>query len=91
MLKVLFINATNSSLDIETITPSVGTAYLVSYARKYYGKPIEFKIIDKNVKEEISVFKPDIVGISSVSSNYNIAKEYGCKRREVDRIHYECP
>jgi len=32
----------------------------------------------------------DHSGVNEVKLD-NIAKEYGCKRREVDRIHYECP
>jgi radical SAM superfamily enzyme YgiQ (UPF0313 family) len=45
---------------------------------------IEFKIVDRNIEQQIEVFKPHIVGITSVSQNYNraikyarIAKKYG--------------
>lgn len=73
MLKVLFINAVSS--NSERKFPPLGQAYIVSYVRKYYDKQVEFRIIDKNPKKEIDIFKPDIVGISSVSQNYGVTKE----------------
>jgi radical SAM superfamily enzyme YgiQ (UPF0313 family) len=84
-IKFLFVNAINPSQEIETKYPPLGIAYLVSNLRKHFGEEnIEFKIVDDNVEHEIRNFKPDIVGISAVSQNYNraiayaeIAKRYG--------------
>jgi radical SAM superfamily enzyme YgiQ (UPF0313 family) len=84
-IKFLFINAIDPSREVETKYPPLGIAYLVSNLRKHFGEEkIEFKVVDDNIEYEIRSFKPDIVGISAVSQNYNraiayaeIAKRYG--------------
>ena len=76
-IKFLFINAIDSSKKIETKYPPLGIGYLVSSLRKCFGKDkIVFKVIEDNIEKEIIDFKPDIVGISSVSQNYNKATAY---------------
>ncbi|MDO9464825.1 MAG: radical SAM protein [bacterium] len=83
-IKFLFINAIDSSKKVETKYPPLGIGYLISSLRTYFGRDeIIFKVICDNVEEEMIDFKPDIVGISSVSQNYNkaitcakIAKKY---------------
>ncbi|GAG20629.1 unnamed protein product, partial [marine sediment metagenome] len=49
---------------------------------------IEFKVTENNIEQEIINFKPDIVGISSVSQNYNKAIAYAkiAKRYELPVI-----
>ena len=84
-IKFLFINAINPSKEIETRYSPLGIGYLVSSLRKHFGEEaIDFKVIDNNIEQEIINFKPEIIGISSVSQNYNkaivyakIAKKYG--------------
>lgn len=73
----MFINAIDAASKIETTLPPLGLGYLASSLRKEFGpNRIEFKIIDRGIEEEIKAFKPDIIGISSVSQNYNRAIEY---------------
>jgi len=75
--KVMFINAIDVADKIATALPSLGLAYLASSLRKEFGyHRIEFKIADRAVEREIGQFSPDIIGISSVSQNYNRAIEY---------------
>jgi len=84
MPKVMFINAINYEKEIETFLPPLGLGYLVSSLRKEFGyNHIIFKIVDRHIEQEIDKFKPDIIGITSVTQNYNrairyarIAKEY---------------
>lgn len=77
MKKVLLINAINPNSEIEQRYPNLGLGYLVSCLRKELGPDIfEFKIIDRDVNDQISQYLPDIVGITCVSQNYNYAKEY---------------
>jgi len=84
MTKFLFINAINPSCEMETSFPHLGIGYLISSLReKFKDNAFEFKVIDTDIQDEIVKFKPDIVGISSVTQNYNkaigyakIAKEY---------------
>ncbi len=76
-MKFLLINAIDISKSLQTSLPPLSLGYLVSSLRSEYGNDlIDFKIIDRNVKEEIRRFKPDIVGITAVSQNYNYAIEY---------------
>lgn len=76
-LKILFVNSIDVSNGIETVLPQLGLGYLSSSLRKKFGEDrIEIKIIDHSVEQEISAFGPDIVGITSVSQNYNRAIEY---------------
>ncbi len=73
-IKFLFINAINISNSIESRYPPLGIGYLSSSLWKHFGEEaIEFKVIDNGIEEEILRFKPHIVGISSVSQNYNKA------------------
>jgi len=67
---------------------SLGPAYLVSYIRDKLGDDFEFKIINNNIKLELEKFKPDLVSISSVTQNYNIAKNYAkiTKKRGIPVI-----
>lgn len=88
-MKILLISAINSHIEIETRYPQLGLGYLVSYARKKLGHNAhDFKIINNRVKETLDSFKPDLVGISCFSPNYNIAKQYAslCKKRKLPVI-----
>ena len=76
-IRVLLINAINARVEVETRYPSLGLAYLASSARKNVtGADIQFKIVDKNIPSAAKEFKPHLVGISSVSQNFNIAIKY---------------
>lgn len=76
-IRFLFINAIDPSRKIETAYPPLGIGYLVSSLRKHFGRDqINFKVVEDNIEQEIISFKPDIVGISSVSQNYNRAIAY---------------
>lgn len=74
--KILFINA------IDTIKgsgnyPPLGIGYLISSLRNKFGHDlIKFKVVEDNIETEIKIFKPNIVGISCVSPNYNLAIKY---------------
>lgn len=81
----LVINAIDSSKMNETHYSPLGIGYLVSSLRNKFGESaINFRVVDTDIEQEINCFRPDIVGISAVSQNYNkavlyakIAKKYG--------------
>ncbi len=88
MRKVLFIRAIDTKSEVESRYPGLGLAYLVSSLRSHFGENyFEFKIIERGseaeVKKQISDFSPDIVGISSVTQNFNLAKRYANFAREM--------
>lgn len=70
---ILFIDTIRESGNY----PPLGVGYLISSLRCKYGNNlIKFKVVEDNIENEIVIFKPNIVGISSVSANYNLAIKY---------------
>jgi radical SAM superfamily enzyme YgiQ (UPF0313 family) len=76
-MRILFINTMDESRKdyMEFGSPALGTLYLASYLKKYGGfsdiKVLECGHIDEQALRPI---KPDIVGVSSVTQNFMIAK-----------------
>jgi anaerobic magnesium-protoporphyrin IX monomethyl ester cyclase len=81
MNKVMFIGAVDNNSEVESRYPGLGMAYLVSSLRSHFGDShFQFKIIEHGseaeIKKQILLFRPDVVGISSVTQNFNYAKKY---------------
>lgn len=74
-MRILLVNTVDVGNFIETLFPSLGLAYIASYLRKRF-PDIKIRITCEGVERAIRSFKPDILGISSVTQNYNLAKEY---------------
>ncbi|MDD4353622.1 MAG: radical SAM protein [Candidatus Nanoarchaeia archaeon] len=76
-IKFLFLNMVNPQRATEKLYPPLGPAYLVSYIKKYLkdSDKIEFSMISGNFEENIKNLKPDILGITCVSQNYEYAKK----------------
>jgi len=73
-MKLLLVNAIESKTTIEEeYFPPLGLGYIASYLRKNMPS-IKIRIIEKNINEELGMFKPDIVGIYSLSQNFGEAK-----------------
>ena len=75
-IRFLLIEATYTQESVEVSALPLGLAYIASSLRKEFGDTFEFKIVDEDVAEHIKSFQPDVVGISSVTKNYCLAKEY---------------
>lgn len=77
MIKILFINAIDTSIKIQLHYPPLGVAYLVSALRQRFGENnIKCKVVHSDIEKNIIEFKPDIVGISSVTRTYNFAIDH---------------
>jgi anaerobic magnesium-protoporphyrin IX monomethyl ester cyclase len=75
--RILLINAINAGVEVESRYPGLGLAYLAASARKHIPDvKIDFRIADRNVDRVIREFRPSLIGISSVSQNFNLAKRY---------------
>ncbi|GAG01822.1 unnamed protein product, partial [marine sediment metagenome] len=74
--RILLIEAVYSYPPIESHHPSLSLGYIASSLRKEFGDMFQFRIINGNLAEEIKSFQPGIVGITSVTKNYNVAKEH---------------
>lgn len=86
-MKILFISAVNHKNNIEVAFPSLGLAYLASSLKKNF-PDINIKITDRDYQNTIKLFKPDFVGISSVSQNFGTAENIGrfCLQQDIPVI-----
>ncbi|MBU4369282.1 B12-binding domain-containing radical SAM protein [Patescibacteria group bacterium] len=84
-MKILLIDILDNENKIQTKYYSLGLGYLVSFLPKDIREKIDIKIINNQSEKEIDFFKPDIVGLSCVSQNFNRAKEIAkfCKERNI--------
>jgi anaerobic magnesium-protoporphyrin IX monomethyl ester cyclase len=73
--KLLLINAINPLSEVQYRWPNLGLGYLASSIRRHFGREFDIRIVDRDVKAEISTYSPHIVGITAVSQNYNYAKQ----------------
>jgi radical SAM superfamily enzyme YgiQ (UPF0313 family) len=79
MTRILFIDAINywdKERDFETAADHLGLLYLSSSLRQRFGAHFDINIIDRDIEWNLDTFKPEVVGISSVTQNFNIAKKY---------------
>ncbi len=82
-IKVLWINSIHPYSEIEYRYPPLGLGYLVSSVRGHFGpQAFQFRIADRDVEAEVEEFRPDIVGITSVTQNYSIARQYAKRVHE---------
>jgi anaerobic magnesium-protoporphyrin IX monomethyl ester cyclase len=82
MLRLGLLNPPGELRDLESNLPPLGLGYIASYLRKYYVK-IDIKIF--NNLEEIIRFKPDIIGITGYTQNFEIVKKMiVCLKQELD-------
>lgn len=76
-MKLLLINAINPLSEVQYRWPNLGLCYLAASIRQRFGpQEFEFRIIDRDVAGTLKSWRPEIVGITSVSQNYNYAKAY---------------
>ncbi len=68
--------------------PPLGMGYIASYLRKYHGTQ-RIKIVERlfeyNINTLVKRYKPDIVGISSTTQEYNTACEIAAELKKIDR------
>ena len=83
MTKILFVNVVDEfrKRSIERELPSLGTYYLAAYLRKYGGFN-NVEVVEAGQNFDALKYDPDIVGISSVTQNFNIAKQIAEKTKK---------
>lgn len=74
-IRLLLVDSSYSYPPIERQSSPLGFGYIASSLRREFGSKLDFKVIDKDLAGAIKSFQPDIVGITSVSKNYGVAKE----------------
>lgn len=86
-MRILFVNAINIQNVSHKVFPNLGLGYIASYLQKYI-KDVEIKIIDydgNNFDELLGNFLPSLVGISSVSQNFDYVSHISriCKNYKI--------
>jgi len=80
MIKILFIDALkywDEGREFEALMDNPGLLYICGFLKQEFDEgSIEIKVIYKDVENVLIDFKPDVVGITSVTQNFQIAKEY---------------
>lgn len=68
--------------------PPLGLGYIASYLRKYHGTT-EINIISRSyehdIDELVKKYRPEVVGISSTTQNYNTACSIANKIKEINK------
>ncbi|MBW2193923.1 MAG: B12-binding domain-containing radical SAM protein, partial [Deltaproteobacteria bacterium] len=83
MIKILFINAIHPESEIEARYTPLGLLYLSASLKKaFHPDAVEVKLIHRDVEKNIGSFRPDMVGITAVSQNFNLAVRYAKLARE---------
>ncbi len=82
-MRVLLVNSVNIKKRLETIFPHLGLSYIASNLRRDIPS-INIRIVDRDLEKHIRLFKPDIVGVSSVSQDYDIARRHARLCKEYD-------
>jgi len=83
-IRMLLVESVYSYPSGENNHPPLGLSYIASSLRKEFSGMLEFKIIRGNSAHEIKSFQPDVVGISSVSKNYNVAKGHAAVAKQAN-------
>lgn len=78
MKRILFIDSTDTiARKYEDRFYPFWPSYLTSYLKKHLGSELfEFRVLTKTIEKELESYKPHMVAISSVSRNFNFAKDY---------------
>ena len=79
-MRLLLINAIDTARPVEAVFPPLGLGYLAAVLKKNFPS-IEVRIIDRDIETAVRGFRPDAVGVSSVSQNMGTATDIGsyCK------------
>lgn len=73
-MKVLFVNVTRKK-RIQTHYYPLAFGYLVSYCEGF-GEKFEYSYVERLDKTILQNFQPDIVALTCVTENYNLARQY---------------
>jgi len=81
-MKVLFVNVTRKKY-IQTHYYPLAFGYLVSYCERF-GKKFEYSYAERLDKTVLQNFQPNVIALTSVSENYNLARQYAQLAKKTD-------
>lgn len=78
MTRLALVSVIDEAQGSETCMPPLGLGYIAAYLRKYSGfGPNDIAIYTNNILHSLERYKPDVVGISSVTQNFTKSTELG--------------
>src|SRR3990172_2712828 len=75
LMKFLLVNAVDRTKKTESLFEPLGLGYIASYLKDRFAN-IDIKIIDGDVERHLKQYSPDLVGLTTVTQNYGLAKDY---------------
>ena len=75
MIRVLLVSVVNPASEIEKRYPDLGLGYIAAQIKKNFPQLVDVKIINKDFEIALAEYKPDLIGIRTVSQNYGLAKK----------------
>ena len=72
-MRILLVGAVDRTRKLQMRNMPLGLAYIAAYLRERV-PGIQVRITYRGIAKEIAAFQPDVLGISSVSANYAIAR-----------------
>ena len=65
--------------------PPIGLAYLASYIRERGGFDVKIfdQMKDSEIKEKVEQIRPEVIGITAVSSNYYHIRDFGKSIKKI--------
>jgi radical SAM superfamily enzyme YgiQ (UPF0313 family) len=84
-VRVLLVEAVNWSKLEETFAPNLGLGYIASYLRAYVDD-VEVCLAAHDWAEVLETFRPQLVGISTVSQNFNRAQRMAHTSRQAGAL-----
>jgi anaerobic magnesium-protoporphyrin IX monomethyl ester cyclase len=74
MVRILLGSVIHPASEVERRYPDLGLGYLAAILRREFGTEINIHIVDRDYRKALTEYKPDLVGLRSVSQNYKEAK-----------------
>jgi len=72
-MRILLVGAVDPTRNLQIRNMPLGLAYIAAHLRERVPE-VQVRITYRGTSEEIAAFQPDVLGISSVSANYGIAR-----------------
>jgi len=82
-MKLLLAESVDETRELDLRQPSLGLAYLTAMIRRELPGQVEVRAAATGVAQTIRQWRPDVVGISSTSVRYGIARQNARVAREL--------
>jgi len=82
-MKLLLAESVDQTRELDLRQPSLGLAYLAAMVKRHFAAQVEVEAVATDVERAIRRHKPDLVGISSTSVRFDIAR---CNARAAHEL-----